>query len=275
LGFGQIEHRTILAFLALAVAAPVHGEDATIELGYRQMYNLQFDQAHQTFRQWEASHKAEALGPVSDAAAYLFAELDRMHILESEFFTDNTKFFGERPKPDPSVKSSFEKALERGSALAGATLARDPTDVETLFADQLNHGLRADYLSLIERSQIAALGETKKSRQVADRLLAARPDYYDAHLATGIENYLLSLKPAPLRWLLRATGAQTDRQEGLEKLKLTAEKGKYLMPFARLLLAVAALRDRDFATAREYLTWLTREFPLNRLYREELKKLHE
>jgi hypothetical protein len=76
-----------------------------------------------------------------------------------------------------------------------------------------------------------------------------------------------------VRLLLRASGAQTDKQMGLEKLRLTAEKGKYLMPFARLLLAVAALRDQNRPLARTYLGWLVREFPQNRLYREELAKL--
>jgi len=51
------------------------------------MYNLDFDGAHQTFAAWERSHPDDPLGPVSNAAAYLFAEFDRLHILESELFT--------------------------------------------------------------------------------------------------------------------------------------------------------------------------------------------
>ena len=62
-------------------------------------------------------------------------------------------------------------------------------------------------------------------------------------------------------------------QTGLEKLRLTAEKGLYLKPFARLLLAVAALRDKDRVSAKSYLSWLVGEFPQNRLYRDELAKL--
>ena len=43
---------------------------------------------------------------------------------------------------------------------------------------------------------------------------------------------MLSLKPAPVRWLLRLGGAQTDKMEGIQKLQLTAEKGRYLRPYA-------------------------------------------
>jgi hypothetical protein len=89
----------------------------------------------------------------------------------------------------------------------------------------------------------------------------------------GVENYLLGLNPAPVRWVLRMTGAQTDKQEGLERLRLTADKGHYLAPFARLLLAVAALRDKDRQTARTLLAGLAKEFPGNQLYVTELARI--
>jgi hypothetical protein len=89
----------------------------------------------------------------------------------------------------------------------------------------------------------------------------------------GVENYLLSLKPAVVRWALRLGGAQTDKDTGIARLRITAEKGRYLKPYARLLLAVAAVRDRNPGEARRMLSWLSSEFPQNQLYREELAKL--
>lgn len=109
---------------------------------------------------------------------------------------------------------------------------------------------------------------------MAEKLLAIDNTFYDAWLAIGVENYLLSIKPAPVRWFLRLGGAQIDKQQGLARLRLTAEKGHYLKPFARLLLAVAALRDNDRARARELLAALNREYPHNRLYLQELARLN-
>jgi predicted Zn-dependent protease len=54
---------------------------------------------------------------------------------------------------------------------------------------------------------------------------------------------------------------------------LTAERGRYLLPYARLLLAVAALRDKDKEQAEGLLEGLVREFPKNTLYARELAKL--
>src|SRR5205085_7720869 len=113
----------------------------------------------------------------------------------------------------------------------------------------------------------------KTGRTLAMGLLSKGANCYDAYLAVGVENYMLGIKPAPVRWVLSWTGAQTDKEQGLRELKLTAEKGHYLQPFARLLLAVAALRDQNKDKARELLSGLVREFPKNGLYQRELARL--
>ena len=264
----------VLGFVLPLAGAQPDGPRTLLDEGYRQMYNLQFAEAHRTFEQWQISHPHDPMGPVSDAAAYLYSEFERLKIFKSEFFATNDGFFSiKKLSPDPVVKQRFEAALGKASVLAKAILAKTPRDPNARFAEVLRTGLHSDYLAMVEKRYMAALVQVKESRLAAESLLAEHPDYYDAYLAVGVENYLLSLKPAPLRWVLRLSGAQTDRKIGVEKLRLTAERGRYLMPYARLLLAVAALRDRDKRKARQTLAWLAGEFPRNHLYREELAKL--
>jgi hypothetical protein len=271
----------ILAILASAAAWTATPElpnlvpNPVIDRGFRQMYNLNFDEAHQTFAQWEHEHPTDPIGPVSNAAAYLFAEFDRLNILHSEFFVENSMFH-RRPKvtPDTAVHQAFDQELDKSAGLSDKILMRMPDDPDALFAKILTLGLRADYEALIERREFDAMKVIKSSRATAERLLMTQPNYYDAYLAIGVENYLFSLKAAPMRWILQAGGAQTDHDRGVEDLRLTAEKGRYLNPYARLLLAVAALRDKDVPKAREILGALAREFPHNRLYAQELAQLH-
>jgi hypothetical protein len=245
-----------------------------LDEGYRQMYNLQFSDAHRTFAQYGHENPADPLGPVSDAAAYLFSEFDRLRILQSEFWTADSSFLDfHKPDADPKVRKQFEEDLDKTRQLTDAALRSAPGDANALFASTLRLGLHSDYLALIEKRNLAALSEVKQSRVLAEQLLSRHPEYYDAYIAVGVENYLLSLKPAPIRWILHASGAQTDKQTGIEKLRLTAEKGHYLLPYARLLLAVADMRDHAPQRAKEKLQWLAHEFPMNRLYREELAKI--
>lgn len=253
------------------VAAPSAFAQSLLDDGYRQMYNLDFQTAHRIFGEYQRQYPADPMGPVSEAAAHLFAEFDRLDVLRSEFALKDDNFLTAKPlKADPKVKSLFEAALARTAQLVNGA---QKVDAHTMLASVLRLGLHADYLALIEKRNLAALAEIKQARQVADKLLLVHPNLFDAYIAVGTENYLLSLKPAPVRWILSVTGAQTDRRVGLEKLKLTEEKGRFLAPFARLLLAVAALRDKDVAGARQRLAALAQEFPRNRLYVEELNKL--
>jgi len=247
---------------------------ASLDLGFHQMYNLQFEEAHSTFREWERLHPDDPLGHTSDAAAYLFSELDRLGVLQWELFLDDAKFKqSKKLAPNPATKQAFDAALARSDEVASGVLAHSPNDRNALLAKVLNQGLRSDYLALIEKKYLASLAYMKSARVLAQRLLAIDPSCYDAYLAIGVENYILSLKPAPVRWVLRIYGAQTDKDQGIEKLQLTAEKGHYLRPFARLLLAVAALRDRNRNQARDLLAVLARQFPDNTLYRRELERL--
>ena len=266
----------VSAFMGPGTPSPLRADPisqalpATLEAGYRQMYNLQFAQSHLTFQDWQRRHPDDPLAAASDAAQYLFAEFDRMHILQSEFFTHDQHFITDHKlAPDLAVKRRFDEALAASRGLAN----RRPGNTEAEFAAVLCDGLESDYMALIEKRYAASFLQMKAGRARAEKLLAASPSYYDAWLAVGVENYMLSVKPAPVRWLLRLGGGETNKALGIEKLRLTAEKGHYLAPFARMLLAVAALRDHHNDQARSLLAGLCHEFPQNPLYALELARL--
>src|SRR5579884_2423518 len=146
------------AACAMTCAAAELSRPVSLEDGYAQMYNRQLEDAHRTFRQWQAVHPANPLGPVSDAAAYLFSELDRLRILQSEFFAEDQRFLKlHKPAADLHLKAEFELDLAQADHLAAARPAED-TDAE--FATVLEHGLHSDYLALIEKRYVAALSET-------------------------------------------------------------------------------------------------------------------
>ena len=263
------------AFLFLLLLSPNAAAPDLPEQGFHDMYNLSFGSAHQSFEHWEKLNPGNPLGPVFDAAAYLFSEFDRLKILQSEFFVNDRGYLNrKRETPSPQVKKDFERALAESKKLSESRLLQSPKDEDALFANVLRLGLHADYLALIEKQNLAALREIRQATDDAEALLRLYPTCYDAYIAGGIENYLLSQKPAPVRWLLQVTGAQTDRDTGIAKLKLTASKGHYLQPYAELLLAVAALRDKNSTEARRLLLDLAQRFPLNPLYRQELNQIN-
>ena len=266
----------LFALMGASVASYASGPTPQPDLdrGFQQMYNLDFPSAHATFGTYQQAHPEDPMGHVSNAAAYLFSEFDRLHILESDLFTDDHKFDNRgKLTPDPAVKTAFDNELAKSNDLANKILAQNPQDKNALFAQVMANGLRGDYAAMIEKRNLASLGYMKTARNIAQQLLTIDPTCYDAYLAIGVENYLLGSSSAPVRWVLHMTGSQTDKEEGMRRLRLTADKGHYLAPFARLLLAVAALRDKDRQTARTLLASLAIEFPGNLLYAKELARI--
>jgi hypothetical protein len=78
---------------------------------------------------------------------------------------------------------------------------------------------------------------------------------------------------APVRWLLRMGGLAADKKGGIADLETTAKHGHYLAPFARILLAIAYVREKDKPRALEMLAGLQREYPGNTLFAREIEHL--
>ena len=267
---------TFVLALASSSAAANGLQESELYAGWLKMYDLKFDEAHSAFQAWKQSHPDDSLGPASNAAAYLFSELARLGALESELLVDDSRFKDRaKLRPDPAKKALFVQEIAQADRLADAALQRSGVDSNALFVKSMTLGLRADNAGLIEKQSFAALSYTKQSRVYAERLILAKPDAADAYLGPGLENYLLSLKPAPLRVLLRVTGSNVDRERGVQEIRETALHGHYLEPFAKLLLAVAALRDNNPVRARELLGELHTRFPDNELYRREMDRIEK
>ena len=267
-------HWLLLAALFL-LTLPAHATETGLDAGYRDLYNLDFPAAHTQFAMWLQQHPEDPLGAASDAAAYLFGEFDRLSIIDVQLFADQSRF-DSRSKltPDPAVRKAFDERADQANRLADATLAKNSKDANALYAKAVICGMRSDYALMIDKRDIAALSLQKQSSALAKQVLAIDPRMYDAYLAPGVENYMLSLKWAPLRWMLSWTGAGTNKEEGIRLLKLTAAQGHYLAPFARMMLAVAAIRDNHPQEARDTLTALAKEYPRNTLYTRERDRIH-
>ena len=245
-----------------------------LDRGFSGLYNLDFAGAQKDFTVWQTQHPDDPMGPVSEAAGLLFSEFNRLGVLEAQFFESDDAFV-DRPKltADPELRKKFQAAIRQAEKLAHARLAQDPKDRDALFAMTLASGLQADYASLIEKRNLASVRFTKDASNNAQQLLAVCPDCYDALLATGFSKYIVGNLVAPLRWILRMGGVPADKKGGLADLQTTADHGHYLAPFARILLAIAYVREKNKPRAIQLLTGLQHDFPGNELFPREIARL--
>lgn len=264
----------VVLLTACVLSAAKDLPNAALDNGYRYLYDLDFTRAQQEFAAWEAANRENPIGPVSEAAGLLFSEFQRLGVLQSQFYQNDSAFDARKKlTPDPEVRKRFDATLLRAETLAKARLAKQPDDHDALFAMTLSSGLKADYAALIEKKNMSSLRLTKDATKWANQLLAVHPECYDAHLASGISRYIIGSMAAPVRWILRLGGVSGDKQGGIAELQITADKGRYLAPFARILLAIAYVRDKDKVRARQMLASLRDEFPNNPLFASEMARL--
>ena len=246
----------------------------SLDSGFQFLYDLDFDHAHQAFAAWQQQYPDNPMGPACEAAALLFSEFNRLGVLEAQFYQDD-KAFEKRQQfaADPGLRDRFNAALDRAENGALARLGKDAKNRDALFAMTMASGLRADYAALIEKHNLASLHFTKQATGWAQQLLVVDPNCYDAHLATGVSQYIVGSMSAPVRWLVRLGGVSGDKQAGMRELQVTADRGQYLAPFARILLAIAYVREKDKPRAREILLALQNDFPQNPLFAREISRL--
>src|SRR3984893_4399694 len=241
--------------------------------GFDLLYTQKFSEARENFLGWESHHPAEPFGEVAVAPSYLFEELYRQNVLTSDFFLDEKRFLhGIDGKPDPMRMSNFRAALERTRKLSKQRLKKNPREPEALFGLTLAAGMESDANAILEKKQLDGLKRMKEANEYAKELLAVEPDADDAYVALGAANYIIgSLNPG-YRFALWFGGIHGDKKLGMEQLRKTAEKGRHLRPFAKIMLALAARREKQNAMAQKLLLELSQEFPSSPLFAAEYAK---
>jgi hypothetical protein len=255
------------------LATPAFSSVPELKNGYQLLYEQKFPEARAVFVEWAAKNPTEPFGQVSLAASYLFEEFYLQRVLTSDYFLDDKRFLGGiTGTPDPDRIKAFEDATTKARALAAVRLKQNKRDPEGLYAMTLSAGMQSDADSMLLKKHYDALKHLKEANANAELLLADHPDAYDVYVAPGIAYYVIGSLSGSARFILWFGGIHGDKALGMSKVEKTADNGNYLQSFARILLALAARREKKTELAIKNLKALTEEFPGNVVYETENAK---
>jgi hypothetical protein len=244
-----------------------------LSAGFDLLYRQRFAEARETFASWESRNPEQPFGQVAIAAGYLFEELSRQGVLTSDFFLNEKRFLsGIEGSPDPERMSHFRDAVARACELARERQKTNPKDGEALLALTLAAGMESDAESILLKKHLAALKSIKKANGYAKELLAQYPDATDAYVATGIANYVIGSQSGGTRFALWFGGIHGDKKLGMEQVARTVENGRYLRPYAKIILALAARREKQDALAQRLFRELSEQYPDNQQFAAEYAK---
>lgn len=241
--------------------------------GFRMLYIQEFPKGRAQFTAWAAQHPDDPFGQVAIAASYLFEEFYHQGVLTSDFFLNDKTFLnGIEGKPDPQLMQGFDTSIESATKLATQRLEKNPDDPEALYALTLAAGMDCDADMILRKHRMEALKRLKEANVHAKVLLAERPDAADAYIALGSANYIIGSLSVGFRAMLWFGGIHGDKKLGMEQVGKTVEGGLYLKPFAKIMLALAARREKQNKLAQKLFYELTEEFPESTLYPIEYAK---
>jgi hypothetical protein len=262
-----------LAAEASDIPSPAFRTVPELSAGFDLLYQQKFAEARESFADWESRNPQQPFGEVAVAASYLFEELSRQGVLTSDFFLNEKRFLhGIDGRPDPERMSHFRDALARTRQLAGERQKTDPQDGEALLALTLAAGMESDAESILQKRHLEGLKRMKKANSYAKQLLAQHPDAADAYIAPGIANYVIGSQGGGTKVVLWFGGVHGDKKLGMEQVAKTAENGRYLRPFAKIILALAARREKQDALAQKLFRELSEQYPQNQQFAHEYAK---
>jgi len=255
--------RTALLLLAASLAPAA----VSINPGFEHFYNNEYDQALAYFEHELAAHPDEPGIYNNIAQTVLYREMFRDGALESQLVSGNNPFLRTgKMEIRAEDKQRFAECVDRSIQANQERIAKNPRDVEALRALGVAHGLRANYLFLVEKSWMDSLREATAARHANEKVLEIDPNLVDAHLLLGLNQYVVGSLPFYLKLVGFLNGFHGDKEGGIRQLEMVAANGVRDKFDAKVLLAVIYRRERQPDKAIPLLEELAARFPRNYLF---------
>ena len=256
--------RTCLA-AAPTISTALRPPDPLNSAAFEHYYNVDYDAAVQDFERILARHPNDAFALNHLLSAIQVRELYRMGAMNSgEYSNDN--FIGQAHRPaDPAQKQRIKQLVQQAENLEDAELARNPNNVDMLYARGVTRGQFALYTALIERAWFSALRNAVGARRDHERVLELAPQYTDAKLIVGAHNYVMGNLSLAVRMAVALVGLSGDKEKGLRYLSDDYNANGETSVDAGVVLIVFLRREHRYDEALQIARVIGPRFPRNYL----------
>jgi len=256
--------RTCLA-AAPTISTALRPPDPLNSAAFEHYYNIDYDAVVQDFERILARHPNDAFALNHLLSAIQVRELYRMGAMNSgEYSNDN--FIGQAHRPaDPAQKQRIKQLVQQAEKLEDAELARNPNNVDMLYARGVTRGQFALYTALIERAWFSALRNAVGARRDHERVLELAPQYTDAKLIVGAHNYVMGNLSLAVRMAVALVGLSGDKEKGLQYLRDDYNGNGETSVDAGVVLMVFLRREHRYDEALQIARVIGPRFPRNYL----------
>ncbi len=246
-----------------------------LAVGQDRFFNQEYDLAVASFRHLADGAPQDPVGHLLLAKALIYQELERLGLISTSAFRGDAEFNDrDKPKPDEAAGRRIDAALRVGERLCERALDRDADDVAALYSLARIHALRANYEFMAKKAYFKALASGKRGRALSYRAGRLRPEFADALLVAGINEYIVGSLPWAVRAVIALSGYRGSRKKGVAIIARVAAEGTVNRDDARALLALLHRKEGRHLQAARELESLASDFPRAYTYCLEAATMH-
>ena len=249
--------------------------DANTRRGFDNFYSLDYDKAIRDFEAAIQAHPDDPYTVNHVLTAVIFKELYKIGALDTEAYASDSFINKKYLQPlDPKVHERVDQLSEKALALEEGYLAKNPNDINALYARGVTRGLRSTYMGMAQHAWFAALRNAVGARHDNERVLEIDPGYVDAKNIIGIDLYVIGSLSWPVRVAASVSGLSGNKEKGLEYLRDVAAHGDPEVAWdAKIALALFLRREQRYDEALQIVGGMSQAFPRNFLMATEYAHL--
>ncbi len=243
--------------------------DKTRTEGFEALYNLDYEGARARFKELARAFPDHPAGPQFLAASLWLETLNASRRLQSGLYNNESFYAKTEDKVDPKIVAQFKEWTRAAKGLAEARLKKNPKDAEALYFLGATQGLKAAFAGAVERSFVSALRSGSDAVDKHRDTIKVDPNYHDAELTVGMQDYIVGGLALPYKILAGMTGTRGSKKRGLATLERVVREGEWAKDDARVMLIPLYKREKRFADAARFARDLAAKYPKNYLFKLE------
>jgi tetratricopeptide (TPR) repeat protein len=200
----------------------------------------------------------------------VFRELYRQDLLDTTYYAHDSFLTSKRNVPVPqAIRDRIESLTNSAIALCDQQIKQNPNNANAYFARGYARGMRAAFITLVDHSYVAAARQGYASRGDSESTLRIDPDYADAKMAIGIQQFAVASLPRFVRMMVGIAGVSGNKEKGLSLLHESAAHGIVTPIESRTALSLFLRHDARYPEALAVQHGLAEQYPRDYLFRLE------
>ncbi len=249
--------------------------DPEVRQGFERFYSLDFEGAYKVFTHVSQEHPTDPMAWNYILFTVIFRELYHQDLLDTTYYARNSFLSTKRNVEVPAAtREQIEGLTNKVVGMCDATIKADGNNKDAYFERGYAKGMHAAFIVLVDHSFAQGARQGLAARNDSEQVLKLDPQYADADMAVGIQQFAVASLPGWVRMVVGImAGVGGNREKGLAMLRNAAAHGVVTAVESRTALSLFLRHDGRYLESLEVQKGLAHDYPHDYLFRLEVANL--